>query len=140
MRRLSFFSEQLAQGMSLQRMSAKTLAKQAGCSYEHVRKMAISEVLPSATLLRKVCEIFHWNEKRVSRFVRWDRARKKFGKNFWVWLGLNPECEDFYILWEFLTKQEQQLTLDVLRFYVARKQTEHQEASTPSLHPPTTAG
>ena len=122
MTRLDFFSEQLAQSMALQRASSKTLADQAGCSYEHVRKMTTSEVLPSPRLLRKMCEIFHWNEKRVSRFVRQDQARKKFGKNFWVWLGLNPKYEDFYILWAFLTKKEQQLTLDFLRFYVARKQ------------------
>jgi len=122
MTKLGFFSEQLAQGMALQRMSSKTLAKQAGCSYEHVRKMTMSEVLPSPALLRKLCEIFHWNEKRVFRFVRQDQARKKFRKNFWVWLGLNPKYEDFYILWAFLTKEERQLTLDFLRFYLARRQ------------------
>lgn len=122
MERIGFFSELMLDGMARQGMSATALARLAGCSYEHVRKLSRSEVLPSPRLLAKMREIFHWKANRAARFVRFDQGRKKFGKYFWLRLGLNPEYEDFYILWEFLNEEQRTLALDLLRFYVARKQ------------------
>ena len=129
MAKFGFFSEQLALAMSWRGMSAKTLGKQVGCSYEHVRKMNTSEALPSPILLHKLCELLHWNEKRVWRFVCVDQARKKFGCNFWVCLGKNPKYEEFYILWLFLTKEQQQMAAEFLRFYVSRKQAAERNAA-----------
>jgi transcriptional regulator with XRE-family HTH domain len=122
MLKLGFFSELLIDSMARQGITAKVLAERAGCSYEHVRKLTRSEVLPSPILLRNLRDIFGWGGKRVTRFVRWDQGRKKFGDSFWVLSGRNPKYEEFYIIWAFLTREEKQLTEDYLRFLIARKQ------------------
>lgn len=126
-----FFSEMLLDGMARQGISAKRVATLAGCSYEHIRKLSRREVLPSPLLLARMCEIFHWNAKRALEFVRLDQARKKFGKHFWVCLGLDPEYEEVYVLWVFLKQDERQMALDLARFYVARRPRHPHDRSVP---------
>ena len=122
MEKIGFFSEQLAHGMARQGVAPKALADTLGCSYEHVRKMQLGKVFPSLTILRRLCELFGWSERRLLRFVLRDRMRKQFGNCFWIVLGKNPQFETLYILWEFLTDNEKEYFTACLRMLVARKQ------------------
>lgn len=122
MEKIGFFSEQLADGMARQRVTAKALADTLGCSYEHIRKLLVGDVLPSSHLLLQLCAIFGWSEKKLRRFVMIDRVRKQFGDSFWRVLGRNPKYEALYILWEFLTDYEKDYFTACLRMLIARKQ------------------
>jgi hypothetical protein len=119
---LGFFSEHLVQSMTRQGISAKALAIELECSYEFVRRMIKTECLPSPLLLKRMCALFRWNRKETRKLILIDKARKKFGRNYWIWLGKNPDHERFYILWHFLSPAEQQYFSEWLRYLVARKQ------------------
>jgi hypothetical protein len=122
MEKIGFFSEQLAHGMARQGVTAKALADTLGCSYEHVRKMQLGKDFPSLTILRQLCEVFGWSERKLRRFVLIDRMRKQFGNCFWIVLGRNPQFETLYILWVFLTSEEKDYFIGCLRLLVAHKQ------------------
>ncbi len=121
MEKFGFFSEQLADGMSRQRFTAKGLAKRLGCSYEHVRRLSRSEALPSLQLLRQLCHVFQWNEEELSRLLDGDRGWKRFGDSYWLVLGKNPKCAPLYIMWSYLSDDERDYFLECLRYFVARK-------------------
>ena len=120
--RLGFFSEQLVQSMACQAVTAKALSIELGCSYEFVRRMIRAECLPSPSLLKRMCTVFRWNARETRNLVVIDRARRKFGRDFWVSLGKNPDYEPLYILWHFLSREEQEYFSEWLRHLVARKQ------------------
>lgn len=122
MEKIGFFSEQLTHGMARQGVTAKALAETLGCSYEHVRKMQLGKDFPSLTIVRRLCEVFGWSERRLLRFVLMDRMRKQFRNCFWIVLGKNPQHEALYILWEFLTDNEKDYFTACLRMLIARKQ------------------
>lgn len=128
MKKLGFFSEQLADSMAQQKLTAKTLAQRLKCSYEYIRRLLGGQSLPSLRLLRRLCATFGWSEKKLRGFVMIDRARRNFDGSFWTVLGRNPKCESVYILWEFLTPEERDFFADYLRFLVDRKQRKQQEA------------
>jgi hypothetical protein len=118
---VGFFSEHLAQNMARQGVTAKVLAIQVGCSYECVRKMVKTECLPSAGLLKRMAAAFNWNHKEARRLVAIDKGRRKFGRQFWITSGMNPDYEPIYILWYFLNEEEREYFADCLRCLVARK-------------------
>jgi len=117
-----FFSEQLAISMATKRITAKALAPKVGCSYEHVRRMQLGKGLPSLPLLRRLCGVFGWSERKLHKFVILDRARREFGKNFWEVQGMDSRGDGVYILWVFLTNEEREYWIEWLRFVAARHQ------------------
>ena len=122
MEKFGFFSEQLAHNMALQRMTAKALATRLGCSYEHVRKMAIGESLPSPPMLQRLCNVFGWSERKFRKLVKIDRMRREFGDNFWIMQGKHPRCDAYYILSQFMSREQQEYFAACCRLFVARKQ------------------
>jgi len=128
MKKLGFFSEQLAESMARQKLTATLLSQRVRCSYEYIRRMLDGQSLPSLRLLRRLSAKLGWNEKEMRRFVMMDQARGKFGDAFWIVLGKNPQCDSVYILWEFLTPEERDFFADFARFLVERKQRKEREA------------
>ena len=120
--RLGFFSEHLVGSMARQGVSAKALAIELGCSYEFVRKMVKSESLPSFGRVKRLCSIFRWNAKETRTLIAMDRGRRKFGRQFWIASGRNPDYEPIYILWYFLSEKERDYFSGWLRYLVAWKQ------------------
>ena len=119
---LGFFSERLLHGMATRKLPAKKLAPRVGCSYEFVRRMVRSESLPSPGLMMRMCSVFLWKPKEIEELIRVDRCRRKFGTTFWSVLGINPRMEPVYILFPYLTDDEKQLIVDMLRAYLAAKE------------------
>ena len=117
-----FFSEQLAISMAKERITSKALAAKAGCSYEHIRRMLLGRGLPSLLLLRRLCGVFGWSERRLRQFVMLDQGRKRFGDTFWQVQGMDPRCDGVYILWTFLTKEERDYFIEWFRFVETRRQ------------------
>jgi len=115
--RLGFFSERLLHGMAKLKISCKKLAPKLGCSYEYVRRMALSESFPSPKLLSKMCAVFCWNRGELQQLVMLDQCRKKFGPTFWLALGKNPRMEPVYILFPYFTPAEQDLFISLLRSF-----------------------
>lgn len=132
MGKLGFFSEQLADSMARQSLTAKTLALKLGCSYENIRRKLDGHSLPSPRLLRRLCAIFGWNEKKLCGFVMMDQARNTFKGSFWLALGRNPKCEPVYILWQFLSEEERDYFVACLRILATRKQ-QAEEVCTDSI-------
>jgi hypothetical protein len=122
MHALGFFSEQLADSMARKNLTGKALAPRVMCSYEYIRKMLNGQSVPAIPLLRRLCAEFGWSEREVCRFVMIDQARKRFGDTFWIVLGKTPQLEPLYILWEYLTPEEREFFVELLRLIVNRQQ------------------
>ena len=119
--RLGFFSQQLIQSMQRDGLTPKAIAIDLGCSYEFVRRMIRAECLPSSVYLTRMCLLFRWNVDEIRKLIAIDKARKKFGRHFWIALGKNPKYEPLYILWPHLTPEEQDYFAGWLQYLVARK-------------------
>ena len=119
--------------MACEGIQGEALAKRLGCCYEQVRKMTRGEVLPSPALLRKLCTVFGWSVRKLSRFVMMDHARKSFGDSFWRVLGRNPKCEVIYILWQFLSEAEKDYFTACLKQLVAQKQASQRKGDEATL-------
>jgi len=135
MEQFGFFSEQLAISMAQEGITSKALAARVGCSYEHVRRMLLGTGLPSLPLLRRLCGVLGWSERKVHKFVVLDRERREFGDAFWRVQGMDPRGDGVYILWAFLTKEERQYFTEWFRFIAARRQ---EKVETKQALPPVT--
>lgn len=116
---LGFFSERLMHSMAALKLSPKKLAPLIGCSCEYVRRMTRSESLPSPILMKKMCSVFHWREKKIEELIGLDQGRRKYGKHFWEFLGIHPRMEAVYILFPYLRPKQRQMFVDTWRAQVA---------------------
>jgi hypothetical protein len=127
MKRLGFFSEYLAIGMSGERLTSKELARKLECSYEYVRAFVQGRSLPSARLQSRLCKVFGWSETKLRKLVMLDQMRRRLGHIFWEEVGVKPESrfQEFYVLWEFLDDEGKDFFEVFLRALVARKPMAH---------------
>jgi Helix-turn-helix len=128
---LGFFSERLLHSMAALKLSPKKLAALIGCSYEYVRRMTRSESLPSPFLMKRMCSVFQWREKKIERLIRLDHCRRKYGRHFWNVLGIHPRMKVVYILFPYLTPQQRQIFVDIARAQVANRLSDD-ESETPT--------
>jgi|HubBroStandDraft_4_1064222.scaffolds.fasta_scaffold394261_1 hypothetical protein len=120
--RMGFFSEKLNDAMRQRDLSGHSVAELANCSYEHVRKLMRAEALPSVGLVSVLATIFRWNAKDTRELVKLDKARSKFGAEFWRFVGKDPSVEPFYIMSPYLTDEEREFFLARMRHCINRRE------------------
>jgi hypothetical protein len=83
--------------------------------------MIRGESLPSPSLLNKLCSLFHWNTTKIEKLVRLDKCRREYGPTFWTLIGKNPRHEPLYMLWPYLTPDEQKMVIQLMRARMSQK-------------------
>ena len=126
--RMGFFSTKLADAMDRDDISARHLAAQVDCCYEHIRKLLRAEVLPSSRLARRLCRVFKWKEGDVRELVLLDDARIRYGEVFWRAQGKDPRVEPFYIIGPYLTDEQHSFLIETARRFAAANEKRNSNA------------
>ena len=122
---MGFFSTKLADAMDKRSVSARRLAAEVDCCYEHVRKLLRAEALPSPRLARELCRVFKWKQGDVRGLVLLDHLRKRHGEVFWRAQGKDPKVEPFYIIDPYLTDEQHSFLMETARRCVTANRRRH---------------
>ena len=130
-------AQRLCDRMEELEVSIKSFAEKIKTSYEHTRKIAKGETVPSRHLLPDIAEALGLNLLELEALANRDRARKKFPS---VALGpkaANPELEPLENVWNDLSEdQRDDLILLAQRWSLReRKRKRHDQVVQSGLTP-----
>ena len=120
--RLGFFNIRLAQRMNEVGVSAVYVAKEAGLTYEHIRKLLLGDCLPSDSALCKLCKVLALSRRDMRQRVAKDRLIFKFGEAAWMYCGVHPRVGELQIFFSVLSPEKQEFVrLWIIAFCEAKK-------------------
>src|SRR5579884_3289142 len=94
-------------------VSIRDLARKLEITYEHARRLARGEAVPSSYLLKAVCAYLKLPYEELQNIATSDRIRKKYGTLPLELTGKNPELDPIERAWPYLT-DDQKKTLITL--------------------------
>jgi len=123
--RLGFFNIRLAQRIGDVGLSRGQVAKHAGLTYEHVRKLLSGDCLPSDSSLLKLCRVLGLSRPDMKQRLARDRMIFKFGDAAWDYWGVNPRVGELHILFSILNKEEREFVRCwIISFGEAKRKTQ----------------
>jgi transcriptional regulator with XRE-family HTH domain len=86
------------------KLSIADVAKKLGTSYEHIRKLAKGQVVPSKSMVKSLAVVLKIEANEFERVAIADRIRLKFGTIPLEMAGKNPELEPLERVWNHLSQ------------------------------------
>lgn len=108
----TLFSEKLKARMEELDMSIINLSDATGATYEHVRRVAAGDSLPSPYFLRTVCGVIGLDFEEMNKVISADKVRTKYGKALpeLLMAGKDPSLAPVEKIWTKL-KDEQKVAI-----------------------------
>lgn len=115
------FAERLKQLMQEHTppLNLKRLAEEADISYEHARKMARGDTIPTKFIIRTLATFFQVDSSPLEALAESDRYTKKYGKHAPASI-FNPEVAPFAENWCALTETQKIALLSQLQTFVTQ--------------------
>jgi|SRR5947208_3096323 len=97
--------EKLTARMQELKLSIADVAEKVGTSYEHVRKIAKGDTVPSKFMVQALSEALKLDRGQLERLATADRIRVKFGTIPLELARKNPELEPLERFWKDLSQE-----------------------------------
>jgi len=97
--------EKVTARMQELKLSISDVAEKMGISYEHVRKIAKGETVPSKLMIQALSEALKIDRRQLERLATADQIRIKFGTIPFELAKKNPELEPLERIWKDLSQE-----------------------------------
>jgi len=114
--------ELLTKRMLELKLSLRDLANETGRTYEHVRKIAKGDTVPSRFMVQALADALKVDKNELDRTATSDRIRIKFGKIPLELAKKNPELEPLERAWKHLSLEHKEALIDLAQVWAKRDQ------------------
>jgi transcriptional regulator with XRE-family HTH domain len=112
---------ELERRMEAQHLTIKDVASQAKLTYEHVRKLAHGEALPSIQALERICKVLHADLHEMTTLLFAEKAFRTYGSHTVVDMtGANKELAPIEVNWPHLDAEQKAVLIDVAQAMARR--------------------
>jgi len=104
-------------------ISVAELAKRVEVTYEAVRRIAGGSQPPSKRLLKDICVVLGLDFQTVDNMRKAEQIRRKHGALPPELTNKNPELQPIEDLWDFLTLEDKEQIIHLVRYHAERRLT-----------------
>lgn len=116
----TMLSDLIAEAMTEKNLSIRGMAEKVDLTYEHMRRIAKGESVPSTVILRAICKVLDIDFDTAQRFAVASKIREKYGNIPAEIAGKEPELEPIERAWQHLTDAQKQDAVTMIQGWAKR--------------------